>query len=164
MKKPWDTRGCYQRMGSTKRQYEKCAKCGHNFIDWVRNAEIDEENKVLKQRFDKLIAEYNEKKQRSIKGLKKPTVGSVLLLIRCNCNKNYHATYNSTCPNKCGDGSCELCNFSCSLVVTVSNYSAVMIASMNPQQPRQSHNDADDASAFLKVGAEVQKSAAEDAN
>ena len=40
----------------------------------------------------------------------------------------------------------------------------MMIASMNPQQPRKSHNDADYARAFLKVGAEVQESAAEDAN
>jgi hypothetical protein len=91
-------------------------------------------------------------------------VDSVSLLIRCNCNKNYHAAYNSTCPSKCSDGSCELCNCLCSFVVTVSNYSAVMIAAMNPQQPRKSNNDADDARAFLKVGAEVQKSAAEDVN
>jgi hypothetical protein len=156
--------GCCQRMGSTKQQFEECAKCGHHFIDWVRNAEIDEENKQLKQMFDKLVAKYNEKKQRGIKGLKKPTVDSVPHLIQCNCNKNYHATYNSTCPNNCGDGSCELCNCSCSFVVTVSNYSAVMMVSMNTQQPRKSHNEADDARAFLKMGAEVQKSAAEDAN
>jgi hypothetical protein len=77
---------------------------------------------------------------------------------------NYHAAYNSTCPDKCAGGSCELCNGLCSFVVTVSNYSAVMIALMNPQQPKKSHNDADDARAFLKVEAEVRKSAAEDAN
>jgi hypothetical protein len=39
-----------------------------------------------------------------------------------------------------------------------------MIALMNPQQPRKSHDDKDDVCAFLKVGAEVQKSAVENAN
>ncbi len=87
---------------------------------------------------------------------------SVPFLIQCNCNKNYHAAYNSTCPNKCGDSSCELCNCLCSFIVTVSDYSAVMIASMNPQQPRKSHNDMDDARTFFKAEAEVQKSVAED--
>jgi hypothetical protein len=156
MKKPRDTRECYQRMGATKRQFEECAKCGHHFIDWVRKAKIEEENMYLKQMFDKLIAKYNEKKLCGIKGLKKPTLESVLLLIQFNCNKNYHATYNSTCPNKCCNGSCKLCYCLCSLVVTISNYSAVRIASMNLQQSRKSHNDEDDAHAFLKVGAEVQ--------
>jgi hypothetical protein len=81
MKKPWDARGCYQKTGSTKQQFEECAKCGHHFIDWVRKVKIVEENKQLKQMFDKLIAEYNEEKQHGIKGLKKPTVDSVTLLI-----------------------------------------------------------------------------------
>ncbi len=39
-----------------------------------------------------------------------------------------------------------------------------MMVSMNTQQPRKSHNNAGDACAFLKMGAEVQKSVAEDAN
>ncbi len=56
--------------GATKQQFEECTKCKHHFIDWVRKVEIDEENKQLKQIFDKLIANYNEKKQRIIKGLK----------------------------------------------------------------------------------------------
>ncbi len=62
MKKPRDMRRCYQRIGSTKQQFEEWAKCGHHFIDWVRKAEIDEENKQLKQTFDKLIAKYIWKK------------------------------------------------------------------------------------------------------
>ena len=162
MKEPWDTRGCYQRMGA-KKQFEECARCGHSFIDWVRKSEIEEENKQLKRKFDRLITEHNEKKQRGIKGLKKPTVESRPLLIRCNCHKNYHAAYNSTCPNKCGDGSCELCNCSCSFVVTVNNYNAVRIASMNPQKPRKSNGEKDEARAFLIAGAQVRESAAVDA-
>jgi hypothetical protein len=50
------------------------------------------------------------------------------------------------------------------LCVTISNYSAGMIGLMNPQQPRKSQDDKNDVRAFLKVGAEVQKSAVEDAN
>ena len=161
---PWDTRGCYSSSKGAKKQFVECAKCGHHFIDWVRKAEIDELNKQHKRTFDKLIADYNEKKQRGVKGLKKPIVDSVPLLIRCNCHKNYHAAYNNKCPNKCGDGTCELCNCSCSFIVTVANYNAVKMASINPQHPMKSHgSDEDDAREFLKLGARVRKSAAEDA-
>jgi len=161
---PWDTRGCYSSSKGAKKQFVECAKCGHHFIDWVRKAKIEEDNKQLKRTFDKLIAEYNEKKRRGVKGLKKPVVESVPLLIRCNCHKNYHAAYNNNCPNKCGDGTCELCNCSCSFVVTVANYNAVQMASINPRHPMKSHGDEDDAREFLKMGARVRKSAAEDAN
>ncbi len=58
-----------------------CKMCSHHFIDWVRKAKIVEENKQLKGTFAKLIAKYNEKKQCGIKGIKKPTVDSVSLLI-----------------------------------------------------------------------------------
>ncbi len=163
MKEPWDTRGIYQRMGA-KKQFEECARCSHCFIDWVRKAKIEEENNQLKQKFDGLITEYNENKQRGTKGFKKPTVESRPLLIQCNCHTNYHATHNSTCPNKCGDGSCELCNCSCSFVITVNNYNTVRIASMNPQKPRKSNGDKDEAHAFLIAGAQGRKSAAEDAH
>ncbi len=47
MKEPWDTRGCYQRMGA-KKQFKECARCGHSCIDWVRKSKIEEENKQLK--------------------------------------------------------------------------------------------------------------------
>jgi hypothetical protein len=163
--KPWDTRRCYSSSKGAKKQFVECAKCGHHFIDWVRKAEIKEDNKQHKRTFDKLIADYNEKKRRGVKGLKKPVVVSVPLLIRCNCHKNYHAAYNNKCPNKCGKGICELCNYLCSFVVTVANYNAVLMASINPQHPMKSHGgDEDDAREFLKMGARVQKSAPEVAN
>jgi hypothetical protein len=59
MKLPWDTRGCYQRMGG--RQFLVCVKCGHKYIDWLRKEDIEEKNKVLKRTFDTKIAEYNER-------------------------------------------------------------------------------------------------------
>jgi hypothetical protein len=67
--------------GAEKLQFKECANCSHHFIDWVRKAKIDKENKQLKQTFDKLITQYNEMKLHGTKGLKKPTVESVPLLI-----------------------------------------------------------------------------------
>jgi hypothetical protein len=53
--KPWDTRGCYQRMEG--KQFLVCANCGHKYIDWLSKDEIEEKNKVLKRTFNKNIAE-----------------------------------------------------------------------------------------------------------
>jgi hypothetical protein len=161
-KLPWDTRGCYQRVG---KQFLVCAKCGHNYIDWVRKEAIEERNKVLKRTFDKNLAVFNEKKKhkKKVQGLKKPTVEQHPLLIRCNCHKHFHSGYASTCPNQCGDGFCELCNCACSFVVSTTNYATVRIASSNAQKPTKSGSDVDDAREFLKVGTKVRKSAAGDA-
>ncbi len=105
MKLSWDTMGCYQRMGG--KQFLVCAKCGHKFIDWLRKDDIKGKNKVLKQTFHMKLAEYNEKKKLKMgKGLKKPIVEQLPLLIRCNCHKHFQSGYSSTCPNKCGDESC----------------------------------------------------------
>jgi hypothetical protein len=162
MKLPWDTRGCYQRLGG--KQFLVCAECGHKFIDWLRKDDIEEKNKVLKRTFDKKLVKYNEKKKlKTGKGLKKPTVEQLPLLIHCNCNKNFHSGYSSTCPNQCGDGSCKLCNCSCSFVVSTTNYATVRIASSNAQKPTKSDSDMDNAREFLKVGAKVRKSAVGDA-
>jgi hypothetical protein len=163
MKLPWDTRGCYQRMGG--KQFLVCAKCGHKYIDWLRKDDIEEKNKVLKRTFDRKIAEYNEKKKHKTggKGLKKPTVEQLPLLIRCNCHKHFHSGYSSTCPNNCGDGSCELCNCSCSFVVSTTNYVTVRIASSGAQKPTKSDSDMDNAREFLKAGAKVRKLVAGDA-
>jgi len=127
---------------------------------------IEERNKVLKRTFGKkLVAEFNEKKKHKKKGqgLKKPTVEQQPLLIRCNCHKHFHSGYASTCPNQCGDGSCELCNWACSFVVSTTNYGTVRITSLNAQKPTKSSSDMDDACEFLKVGTKVRKSAAGDA-
>ncbi len=163
MKLPWDTRGCYQRMGG--KQFLFCAECGHKYIDWVRKDDIEEKNKVLKRTFDKKIAEYNERKKHKTggKALKKPTVEQLPLLICCNCHKHFHSGYSSTCPNKCGDGSCELCNCLCSFVVSTTNYATVRIASSGAQKPKKSDSDMDNAHEFLKAGAKVRKSAVRDA-
>jgi hypothetical protein len=97
MKLPWDTRGCYQRMG---KQFLVCAKCSHKYIVWIRKEVIKEGNKVLGRTFDKKLAEYNKKKKQNTgnKGLKKPTVEQQPLLICCNCYKHFHSGYSSTCP------------------------------------------------------------------
>jgi hypothetical protein len=155
MKLPWDTRGCYQRMGG--KQFLVCAKCGHKYIDWLRKDDIEEKNKVLKRTFDRKIAEYNEKKKHKTggKGLKKPTVEQLPLLIRCNCHKHFHSGYSSTCPNKCGDWSCKLCNCSCSFVVSTTNYATVRIASSGAQKPTKSDSNVDNACEFLKARAKV---------
>jgi hypothetical protein len=148
------------------RQFLVCAKCGHKYIDWLRKEDIEEKNKVLKRTFDTKIAEYNEKKKHKTggKGLKKPIVEQLPLLIRCNCHKHYHSGYSSTCPNQCGDGSCELCNCSCSFVVSTTNYATVRIASAsNARNPTKSVGDVDHACEFLKAGAKVRKSAVGDA-
>jgi hypothetical protein len=161
-KLPWDTRGCYQRVG---KQFLVCAKCGHKYIDWIRKEAIEERNKVLKRTFDKKLAEFNEKKKhkKNGQGLKNPTVEQQPLLIRCNCHKHFHSGYASTCPNQCGDGSCELCNCAFSFVVSTTNYATVRIASSNAQKPTKRGSDVDDAREFLKVGTKVRKLAAGDA-
>ncbi len=108
--------------------------------------------------------EYNEKKwlKTAGKGLKKPTVEQLPLLIRCSCHQHFFSGYESTCPNKYGDGSCELCNCSCKFVVSTSNYYTVCVASMNARkQPRKS-DDINNAQEFLNVAAKIQKSAEED--
>jgi hypothetical protein len=162
MKLPWDTRGCYQRLGG--KQFLVCAKCGHKFIDWLRKDDIEKKNKVLKRTFDKKLTEYNEKKKLKMgKGLKKPTVEQLPLLIRCNCHKHFHSGYSSTCPNQCGDRSCKLCNCSCSFVVSTTNYATVRIASSNAQKPTKSNSDVENAREFLKVGTKVRKLAVGDA-
>jgi|LakMenE18May11ns_1017448.scaffolds.fasta_scaffold9928194_2 hypothetical protein len=147
------------------KQFLVCAKCGHKYIDWLRKDDIEEKNKVLKRTFDRKIAEYNEKKKHKTggKGLKKPTVEQLPLLIRCNCHKHFHSGYSSTCPNNCGDGSCELCNCSCSFVVSTTNYVTVRIASSGAQKPTKSDSDMDNAREFLKAGAKVRKLVAGDA-
>jgi hypothetical protein len=156
MKLPWDTRGCYQRMRG--KQFLVCVKCGHKFIDWLRKDNIKGKNKVLKWTFNTKLAEYNEKKKLKMgKGLKKPIVEQLPLLIHCNCHKHFHSGYSSTCPNQCGDGSCELCNCSCSFVVSTNNYATVRIASFNAQNPTKSGSDMDNAWEFLKVGTKVRK-------
>ena len=72
MNQPWDTKGCYQRIGP--KRFETCAKCNHKFIDWLRLEEIECKNKCLKQQFDVDLADYDNKKKQRVKGLKKPTV------------------------------------------------------------------------------------------
>jgi len=64
-KLPWDTRGCYQRVG---KQFPVCTKCGHKYIDWIRKEAIKERSKVLKRTFDKKLAEFNKKKKHKKKG------------------------------------------------------------------------------------------------
>ena len=162
MKLSWDTRGCYQRIG---KQFLVCAKCGHKYIDWIRKEVIREENKVLKRTFGKKLAEYNKKKKLKMgKGLKKPTVEQLPLLIRCNCHKRVHSGYSRTCPNQqCANGSRKLCNCSCSLVVSTTNYATVRIASSKAQEPTKSNGNVNNACEFLKAGPKVRKPAMEDA-
>ncbi len=163
MKLPWDTRGCYQRMGG--KQFLVCTKCGHKYNDWLSKNNIEEKIKVLKWTFDTKIAESNEKMKHKTggKGLKKPIVEQLPLLIRCTCHKHFHSGYSSTCPNQCGNGSCKLCNCLCSFVVSTTNYAMVRIASSGAQKPTKSNSDVDNAREFLKAGAKVRKLAAEDA-
>jgi hypothetical protein len=61
-------------------------------------------------------------------------------------------------------GSCELCNCSCSFVVSTSNYCTVHVAYVNARiQPRKSDGNVDNVCNFLKAGAKVCKAAEEDA-
>jgi hypothetical protein len=54
------------------------------------------------------------------------------------------------------DGSLELCNCSCSFVVSISNYCTVYAASMNACiKPRKSDGDVDNAHKLLKVEAKI---------
>ncbi len=160
---PWDTRGCYQRAGAGK-QFTSCAKCGHEYIDWFKKDHIKEKKKVLKQTFDKNLVEYNKKKwfKTAGKGLKKPTVEQLPLLIHCNCHQHFFSGYESTCPNECGDGSCELCNCSCKFAVSTSNYYTACVASMNARKQQRKSDDINNAQEFLNVAAKIQKSAEED--
>jgi hypothetical protein len=80
------------------KQFLVCTKCDHKYIYWIRKEKIEAANKVLKRTFDRKIAEFNEKKKLNTgKGLKKPTVEQMPLLIRCNCSKHYHSGYSSNC-------------------------------------------------------------------
>jgi hypothetical protein len=158
MKVPWDTRGCYQRARAGK-QFTSCAKCNQDYNDWLKKDDIEEKNKILKWTFDKNLVKYNKKKRFKTAGkrLKKPTVEQLPLLIHCNCHQHFFSGYESTCPNKCGDGSCELCNCSCKFVVSTSNYYTVRVASMNARkQPRKS-DDINNAQEFLNVAAKIRK-------
>jgi hypothetical protein len=128
MKLPWDTRGCYLKMG---KHFLVCTKCGHKYINWIRKEEIKAANKVLKRTFDRKIAEFNEKKKlKTGKGLKKPTMEQMPLLIRCNCSKHHHSGYSSNRPNQCGDGFCKLCNCLYYFIGSTTNYDVVRIASV----------------------------------
>jgi hypothetical protein len=156
MKEKLDPRGCNQRLGGGK-QFTVCAKCGHGYIGWFKKYEIEEKNKVLKQTFDRNLVEYNKKKKtagKGGKGLKKPTVEQTSLFIPCNCHQYFYSGYSNTCPNNCVDGSCKLCNCSCSFVVSTSNYCTVHVTSVNARvQPRKSDGDVENACNFLEMGA-----------
>jgi hypothetical protein len=151
MKEKWD-------LGVGK-QFTVCAKCGHSSINWFKKYEIEEKIKVLKLTFDRNLAEYKEKKKtlgKGGKGLKKLTVEQMPLLIHCNYHQPIYSGYSSTCPNTCVDGSCELCNCSCSFVLSTSNYCTVHAASANAHiQPGKSDGNVDNAHEFLKAGAKI---------
>jgi hypothetical protein len=156
MRIPYDTRGCFQSKGG--KQFTKCARCDHGFIDWIRKDETDSSNREDHKRYKAEVVEYNKKvstKMRDDKKLVRPALKQKPLVIRCNCEKMYMAFYKGTCPNNCKDGSCVICSCSCAFVCSTTNWNAVAMAVMERKKALAPSNDReriDHARLYLQGG------------
>ena len=123
MREPW-TNDDLKSLG----EYATCPKCDGGFTRWHRKASSEMENRRLKKQYNKDMKEYERRIKKGEK-VTRPVLKQLPLMVSCCSYQVGCSVYGDMIPcGKCKDGSCRICQSSCSFVVKISNYNDVKLA------------------------------------